>query len=545
MYRIDEQLGELIESAGTTGELDFDQVVGYLPDVAEDSERLDWLVRTTEECGVRVRVARAAPAPPTPRRRRTDEKARARPEAAEAGVTADSIRMYLRQMGRIPMLSRDEEIAVSKRIDIARRQFHRQVLQCDFVLDQAVELLDRVSRGKLPYDRTIEVCVTEQRRKSQVLGRLGPHLVTLEALRQRNVEDFERLIAPRTSDRLRERLARGLCTRRRRMTTLVGELGLREQKLEPMLKRLGKISRRMSELERQLDARRRRRPDADFSELSDELDDLMRRTRETPRSLAKRLETVKLCSVEYDHAKQDLANGNLRLVVSIAKKYRKRGLSFLDLIQEGNAGLMRAVEKYEYLRGHKFSTYATWWVRQAITRAIADAGRTIRVPVHMTSAMWALTQARNRFLHENSREPTTEELATESGVPLEETRQMLAVSRSPASLDRSISDSDEAELGDFVEDENPARPAEVAEQKMLSGEINNVLETLTYREREILKLRYGIGDGFPYTLEQVGLIFGVTRERVRQIEAKAFDKLQDPRRRSRLAGFVSQTQLAH
>jgi len=293
----------------------------------------------------------------------------------------------------------------------------------------------------------------------------------------------------------------------------------------------------------ELEAILRRAKNGRAAEARAELKQLRELTLETPASITERLGRIGVADDDYEQAKQDLANGNLRLVVSIAKKYRKRGLSFLDLIQEGNSGLMRAVEKYEYLRGHKFSTYATWWVRQAITRAIADAGRTIRLPVHMTSAMWALNQARNRFLHENYREPTTEELAETAGVPLEEARAMLAVARSPASLDRPISDTDDTDLGDFVEDNGSARPAEVATKKMLSKEVNQVLETLTYREREILKLRYGIGDGYPYTLEQVGLIFGVTRERVRQIEAKAFDKLQDPRRRARLAGFLSQSQL--
>jgi len=242
-------------------------------------------------------------------------------------------------------------------------------------------------------------------------------------------------------------------------------------------------------------------------------------------------------------ARQEMILANLRFVVKIALDYEGLGLPLLDLINEGNIGLMKAVERFDPAKGAKLSTYSSWWIKQSIKRGLANQGKTIRLPVHMTSAMWALNQARNRFLHENYREPTTEELAETAGVPLEEARAMLAVARSPASLDRPISDTDDTDLGDFVEDNGSARPAEVATKKMLSKEVNQVLETLTYREREILKLRYGIGDGYPYTLEQVGLIFGVTRERVRQIEAKAFDKLQDPRRRARLAGFLSQSQL--
>ena len=259
---------------------------------------------------------------------------------------------------------------------------------------------------------------------------------------------------------------------------------------------------------------------------------------EEPAELEARMKAILRVFGEYEQAKRDLSGGNLRLVVSIAKKYRNRGLPFLDIIQEGNTGLMRAVDKYEYKRGYKFSTYATWWIRQAITRAIADQARTIRVPVHMIETMSKLRNIQKHLLQDLGREPTVEEIAVKAKMPMEEVRRVMKISRHPISLDRPVGESEDSHFGDFIEDERQVSPHESASNELLRQRINDVLRTLTYREREILKLRYGIGDGYTYTLEEVGRIFKVTRERVRQIEAKAVRKLQHPVRSRQLQGFL-------
>jgi RNA polymerase primary sigma factor len=324
------------------------------------------------------------------------------------------------------------------------------------------------------------------------------------------------------------------------MLKLVEELSLRTRRVQPLMHQLEDLSQRMDRMQAQL--RRLRAEGASAARIApvrEELKALMLQTLETPRSLRNRCALLRQQLAEFERVKRDLSSGNLRLVVSIAKKYRNRGMSFLDLIQEGNTGLMRAVDKYEYRRGFKFSTYATWWIRQAITRAIADQARTIRIPVHMIDVLSKLQQTAKRLQHELRRAPTHEETALAAGISLEESLHVLDVGRTPVSLDRPIGEGDDCSFGEFVEDAHTDNPLKLANNSILRDKIDELLKTLTFREREIIRLRYGLTDGYCYTLEEVGRIFKVTRERVRQIEAKAVAKLQHPVRSCELQEYVA------
>ncbi len=540
MYRLDENLRQLIETGLKQGHLMFSQVNAFLPDEATNPLQLDNLIVCLEELNMQLVAdpVKDDGGEPLALRKKRRPEIRIDSDDSSRG-TEDPIRMYLSQMGEIPLLTREEEIFLAKQIEVSRRRFRRALLTSEFALNYCHETLIKVHRSELPFDRTIKVSMTESLEKEQILGRMPINLATIDNMRKRDQEDYAKLRSKDLSKSDRIEIQQHLTERRRRCVTLLEELSLRTQRLQPCMKRLEQISNRMTELHEQVNSLRNLSSAEDERRsLQKELDDLMELTKETPQSMAAQMLTIQQRYGEYDKAMRDLSGGNLRLVVSIAKKYRNRGMTFLDLIQEGNTGLMRAVDKYEYRRGYKFSTYATWWIRQAITRAIADQARTIRVPVHMIETMTRLRAASRTLLQDIGREPTVEEMAELAGVPMEEARRVMRISRQPISLDKPIGESDDSAFGDFLEDRSTDSPVSNAASEMLKDKIDTVLKTLTYREREIIKLRYGLGDGYTYTLEEVGRIFKVTRERVRQIEAKAVRKLQHPVRRRQLQGFL-------
>ncbi|MFM9058322.1 MAG: RNA polymerase sigma factor RpoD/SigA [Planctomycetaceae bacterium] len=471
-------------------------------------------------------MVRVATNPPRPSRGRRS-----------TAVIDDPVRLYLAQMGGMPLLTREGEVAHSRQIEHWRRRFRRTLLANDFVLAGAVALLEKVQAGTVRLDRTIEVSVTNTREKRRILRRLAPNLVTLRRLQEEKTRLFRTALSRSVPVERRREAWRRLVRQRNKAVRLVEEMHLRIQRLYPLLKELRTRAERLDALEARAAASGGVPRDA--RALAAERRRILLAARESRRTLDRRLTLLGELQHRYDTAKRDLAEGNLRLVISIAKRYRNRGLSFLDLIQEGNSGLMRAVDKFEHARGFKFSTYATWWIRQAITRAIADQSRTIRVPVHMVDTMTKMRNVARDLRQELGREATVEELATRSGVSLDDAECVWRMSRRPTSLDQPVGDGDEAVAGDFVRDHREVDALVDVNRQALKSSISRALEGLSYREREIIRLRFGLADGYAYTLEEVGTIFDVTRERVRQIEAKAVEKLRDPELDVDLAGFMA------
>jgi len=457
----------------------------------------------------------------------------------------DPVRMYLTQMGEIPLLTRDQEISLARKIEMTRMHFRRRVLESDYSIQQAADIITQVHVGDLPFDRTMKISTAENLSKETITYRMGANLDTIARIINANKADWAIAKSHRNNEASRRRSLRSLWRRRRRAARLLEELSLRTSRVQPLMKKLQHISDKIEELQRNVEAGPSNGTSKeDLEVMEEELLGLTDLVMEEPELLKKRVKAIQKVFNDYEQARRELSAANLRLVVSIAKKYRNRGLSFLDIIQEGNTGLMRAVDKYEYRRGYKFSTYATWWIRQAITRAIADHARTIRIPVHMIETMSKLRNVSKRLVQELGREPTIEEIAEAVGMTVSEARRVLKIARHPISLDKPVGESEDSYFGDFIEDETAESPVVTAGTEMLKDRIEEVLKTLTYREREIIKLRYGIGDGYTYTLEEVGRIFKVTRERVRQVEAKAIRKLQHPVRARKLEGFLNSQKLS-
>ncbi len=522
---VDEAVALLVAEAARGIELNAERIAAAWPAVADDADALQAVIARLRRHGLDIPPVEADDEEVETTRVPTDEAPAVEPAAGtieEQGGRGDDdpVRLYLTQMGSIPLLTRDEEVESARAVEVFRTGFQRVAMATPEGLRQGLqwaeeqrEEVERLEREAIEHGSPRD----PDAHHDLVLH----HLATLRPLE----ESIRLMIASPSPDALERARAYQLIHRRvERGWRLVQELGVTHDVINRVREELLDTRRRLLRLR----AERKRK---DFAALEAGLG-------ETADGFLERCVRLSRRFRRYEEAKQKMASGNLRLVVSIAKRWRNRGLPFADLIQEGNAGLMKAVEKYEYKRGYKFSTYATWWIRQSVTRAIADHARTIRVPVHLTETMAKFRRIQNDVLNETGRAATVEELAERAKVSASECRRVLAASRATLSLDRPVGEGD-AQVMDFIADRGAADPAELPNSELLKARVAEVLETLSEREREILSLRFGFGgDGYTYTLEEVGRRFNVTRERVRQIEAKAIKRLQHPTRARRLEGFL-------
>ena len=537
LERLDDEVRQIIEHGKSKGFLTYEELNAVLPDESSSPERVDNILMLLDEMGIELVDTGTDEAP----RRVKKGKAAGGNGGASRERIDDPVRMYLTQMGEIPLLTRKEELMLAKKIELTRKRFRKKVLESDASVARANKILQDVRDGQLAFDRTLKVSSNDDIGKPEITSRLKENLASLLQLTEHNREDYRRLKSGRTTETERGHLRERMRNRRKKYVILLEELNIQIKMIRPMMDRLVRYSEELHESLRQMDRLSRSRRKGDREAYRDHryrVEKVLDLVMESPEKFLQRVGLIRERYAEYEKAKRGLSAGNLRLVVSIAKKFRNRGLTFLDLIQEGNTGLMKAVEKYEYRRGYKFSTYATWWIRQAITRSIADQARTIRIPVHMIETISRARNATKRLTQRMGREPTVEEVATDLNISVDETKRVLKISKHPISLDRPIGESEDGFFGDFIEDDGVESPVNAATHEMLKDKLEAVLDTLTFREREIIKLRYGLGDGYTYTLEEVGRIFKVTRERVRQIEAKAVRKLQHPVRSRLLEGFL-------